>query len=324
MKRILSIFLLLLLITACDDGDITVDVIDFSEATAQKCSDKDVIYKVKDSEMLLIEIPVEATLTEDETPADAPIQLQINATNKVTYRKYNGTVSANNICPTIPDGTPNVIEQWTAIDGIIEIKATAIKTTNTTTGFVSISGYRYDIAFKNITFQKPNGTQRYDDFPFGNYNTTSSSLAFGFDTIANKSTCSSTDNRIFNFSGSEALIFDTANYSTLFPDAETAGTPRTALISSENKLTYRLFDGTINNAYFCAATVPAIPDPKQEWNALDGVDTVSGMIEVTTVASGTGTGFSHTIHLKNVILKKGNTTFSLGNDYTFGSFESAP
>ena len=31
MKRILSIVLLLLFITACDDGNLTVDVIDFSE-----------------------------------------------------------------------------------------------------------------------------------------------------------------------------------------------------------------------------------------------------------------------------------------------------
>ena len=54
MKRILCLLSLLLFITACDDGKLTVDVIDFSEVPAQKCSNKDVIYKVKDAEMLFI------------------------------------------------------------------------------------------------------------------------------------------------------------------------------------------------------------------------------------------------------------------------------
>jgi PBP1b-binding outer membrane lipoprotein LpoB len=57
MKRIISILTLLLFLTACDDGNLTVDVIDFSEVAAQKCSSKDVIYKIKDREMLLLEIP---------------------------------------------------------------------------------------------------------------------------------------------------------------------------------------------------------------------------------------------------------------------------
>ena len=37
----------MLFITACDDGNLTVDVIDFSEVPAQKCSAKDVIYTIK-------------------------------------------------------------------------------------------------------------------------------------------------------------------------------------------------------------------------------------------------------------------------------------
>jgi hypothetical protein len=316
MKRILSVLTLLLFITACDDGDLTVDVIDFSEAPAQKCPVKDVIYKVKDSEMLFIEIP-SSYFTENETLPDAPIEVALSSTVKVTYRKYDDTVTSLNICPTVPDGTPNVVEQWDATSGIIQIKATSIKTTNTTTGATKITGYIYNITFKNITFEKPSGPQVYETFAFGNYTTTISALAFGFDDQAEKSTCSS-DNRIFNFAGSEVLILDVgANYPALFASAVTS-TPRTALINPTNKLTYKLFTNTVDNAYFCATTPPATPTLAQEWNAVDGVEAVSGIIEVSTTTF--GSDFQHTVHLKNVVLKKGNSTFTLGNDYIYGSF----
>jgi hypothetical protein len=317
MKRILGILSLLLFITGCDDGDLTVDVIDFSEVTAQKCPLKDVIYKIKDSEMLLLEIPA-TTFTENQTLENAPIEIPINATNKVTYRRYDGTVSQSNICPTIPDGNPNVIEQWTALDGIIQIKATAIKTTNTADNSTKITGYNYYIVLKNVTFQKPNGEQLYPSFIFGNYTANISSLAFDFDEDADKSTC---DNRIFNFSGSEAFILDVADYDTLFADVATT-TPRTAVINSSNKLTYKLFTNIVNDAYFCATTVPATPLLSQEWNAVNGVEATSGIIEVETTTL--GTSFRHTIHLKKVTLKKGNSDFTLGDDYIFGSFVTTP
>ena len=142
MKRILSILSILLFITACNDGNLTVDEIDFSDVPAQKCTEKDVIYKVKGAEMLFIEIPAE-TFTEDETADGLPIEVIINATNKVTYRKYNSTVTSLNLCPTVPDATPNVIEQWTATDGIIQITPTAIKTTDATDNSTRITGYSY-------------------------------------------------------------------------------------------------------------------------------------------------------------------------------------
>ncbi|MGC4039801.1 MAG: hypothetical protein QM710_03125 [Flavobacterium sp.] len=318
MKRILGLLMLLLFITACDDGDLTVDAIDFTEVTAQKCPLKDVIYKVKDSEMLFLEIPA-TIFTENETLENAPIVLPINSTNKVTYRRYSGTVTSSNICPTVPDATPGLLEQWNASDGTIQITAKAIKTTNTTTNATRITGYQYYIVLKNITFQKPDGPQTQETMIFGNYNTTISQLAFGFDDQVTKSSCGG--NKIYNFSGSEAFIFDTADFSTLFANAPTT-TPRTALISATNKLTYKLFNNAITEAYFCAATPPASPILTQEWNAVAGVDGVSGVIEVTTTTL--GTGFQHTIHFRNVSLQKGNSTFSLGDDYIFGSFVTNP
>lgn len=317
MKRIISILSLLLFLTACDDGNLTVDVIDFSEGTIVKCSDKDVFYKIKDSEMLFIEIP-SSTFTQNQTLDGVPIELSIDATNKVTYRKYSGTVSVNNICGNAPDATPSLIEQWKASDGVIQITATAVKTTDATTNATEINGYRYYIVFKNITFQKPSGPQLEETLIFGNYTTTFSPLAFDFDDQVAKSTCSTSDNRIFNFNGSEVFFLDVgSNYATLFANVVTT-TPRSAIIDATNKLTYRLYSGAITNAFFCTTPSPTTPLLSQEWNAVAGVEAVSGIIEVNTTTL--GADFQHTIHFKKVILKKDNSEFTLGDDYIFGSF----
>lgn len=312
MKRLLGILTALLLITACDDGDLTVDTIDFSEVNAQKCSSKDVIYKVKDSEMLILAIPA-STFINDETPEGDPIEVNISSSVEVIYRQYNGDASADNICPTIPSATPNLLEEWNAVAGTVQITTTAVKTVNATTGITQITGYKHFIVFKDITFQKPNGTQVYETYTFGNYTTSVSPLAFGFDEEAEKSTC---DNRIFNFSGGESFLLDLADYSTLLQN-EVTTTPRTALISTTNKATYRLFNGPVNDTYFCAATTPTTPTLSQEWTANTGVADVSGIIEVSTTTF--GSGFQHTIRLKKVTMSRGNTSFYLGDDYLYGS-----
>ncbi|WP_293873757.1 hypothetical protein [Flavobacterium sp.] len=316
MKRILSILALLLFITSCDDGKLTVDAIDFSSVAAQKCSDKDLIYKIKDSEMLFIEIP-DATFTENQTAVGVPYEVALSSTVKVTYRKYASTVTSLNICGTVPDATPNLVEQWVATNGTVQITATAIKTPTATNNGTRISGYRYYIVFKNITFVKPSGTQQYDTFVFGNYTKPTIPLAFGFDNQVEKSSCT-TDNRIFNFNGSEAFVLDVSDYPTLFANAVTT-TPRTALIDANHKLSYILFNNAVTNSYFCTTLPPPTPTISQQWEAEAGVAATSGIIEVSTSTFGSSS-FQHTIHFKKVSLQKGNSDFSLGDDYIFGSF----
>lgn len=319
MKRFLGLVCLLLLINACDDGNMTVETIDFETVTAVKCTSKDVIYKVKDNEILFLELPI-TDLVNDETPLDAPIEIPISATKRVVYRLYSGEASAENICPSVPISTPNVLEEWITTSGTIQITTTAIKTTDAVTGATEITSYKHYIVLKDVTFQKPSGPQTQQTFVFGNYNTTATNLPFGFNVeAAIKSSC---DNRVFNFSGGEAMILDVDNFATLFANVPTiTGAPRTATISATKKLTYKLHTGTVNDAYFCATTTPTTPTLIQEWNAIDGVETVDGTIEVTTTQNGPNT-FRHTIHLKKVTLKRGNSDFYLGEDFIFGSFDT--
>jgi PBP1b-binding outer membrane lipoprotein LpoB len=317
MKRVFSVLLLVLLLNGCDDGDLTLETIDFEDATTQSCSTNDIIYKLKEKEALLFEIP-ESSFENEPTAPDSPTIIDIdNSTYRVVYRFYNGTVATDNICNTIPPALPSVTDQWTATSGKIQIITTAVKTTNTTENSTRISGYNHNIAFKNITFDKGNGTQVYETFPFGDYVTPSTPLPFGFDKIVEQ--CSTSTKQIYNYVSSEAITIDFIDPKLIENTETPLNTPRTGLLSSvKNKLTYRLYsNGVLTPNYFCSTTVPALPSISEEWNAVNGVAGVSGIIEVTTIKSGT-TAYKHTIVIKNATLKKGNSDFKLGDSYIYG------
>ncbi len=316
MKRFLGILICAFAFNSCDDGNLTLETINFEDVATQSCSTNDIIYKLKEKEALLLEIPKTVFVNEPTVPG-TPILIDIdNSTFRVVYRFYNGTVAADNICNTIPPALPNVTDQWTATSGKIQIITTTITEAGPIAGSTKITGYNHNIAFNNITFAKTNGTQVYETFPFGDYITPSNALPFGFDKVVEQ--CP-TSKQIYNYVSSEALTIDKIDPALIVNTETPLNTPRTGLIGSiNNKLTYRLYsNGVLTPDYFCATSVPVLPSVSEEWNAVNGVSGVSGIIEVTTIKSGT-TAYKHTIVIKNATLIKGNSSFKLGDVYTYG------
>ena len=316
MKRVFSLLIFVLLLNGCDDGDLTLETIDFEDAETKSCSDNNIIYKLKENEALLLEIP-KTTFENEPTDPESPIVIDIdNSTNRVVYRFYDGAVAEDNICNTIPPATPYVSDQWTASSGKIEIATTTKTIPGTIAGSTVITGYNHRIVFKNITFAKTNGTQVYETFVFGDYITPSTPLPFGFDKTVEQ--CQD-KKQVYNYNSGEALTLDNIE-STLIVNEETPlNTPRIGLIGSvKNKLIYRLYsNGVLTPSYFCNTTPPLLPTVSEEWNGANGVANVSGVIEVTTIKSGT-TAFKHTIVIKNATLTRGNSSFKLGDVYIYG------
>ncbi|CAM2888586.1 hypothetical protein [Flavobacterium frigoris] len=314
MKRVLSLLVFVLVLNGCDDGNLIQEDINFENITTQSCTTNDIIFKIKEKEALLLEIPATSFVNEPSV-VGIPTTIDISSSNRVVYRFYNGVVANNNICETIAPAIPIVTDQWTATAGKIQIFTTAIKTLNTTENSTRITGYNHNIVFKNITFAKSNGTQVYETFPFGDYVTTSNSLPFLFDKTVEK--CSSS-NLIYNHTSSEALTLN-IDPSLIANVATPLNSPRTGVIgTTSNQLTYRLFTGVpLTGDYFCGTTIPATPTINQQWDAVSGVNGVSGIIEVTTTTNGPN-AFKHTIVLKKVTLKKGNSDFLLGDNFIYG------
>lgn len=308
MKRVVSLLVFALLLNGCDDGDLIQEDISFEDVAAQNCTTNDIIYKLKDSEALILEVLGFTFPTETISQ-----ELDINASNRVLYRFYNGAVTSSTICETIPPATPIVMDQWTTSGGKIVINTTAIKTTNTTDNSTKITGYNHNITFKNITFVKSNGTQVYETFPFGDYIISATPLPFAFNKTLEQ--CSSSK-QLYDYNSSEALILD-IDPALIVNEATPLNAPRTGLISdTKNKLTYRLFSGLLTGTYFCNTTFPATPAVSEEWIAVAGVANESGIVEVTTATL--GAGFKHTVVLKKAKMKKGSSDFILGDNYIYG------
>jgi hypothetical protein len=313
MKRVFGLLAFMLALNGCNDGNLIQEDINFEDIATQSCTSNDIIFKLKEKEALLLEIPASSFVNESST-VGSPVTIDISSSNRVVYRFYDGVVALNNICETIAPATPIVTDQWSATAGKIQIFTTAVKTLNATENSTRITGYSHNIVFKNITFAKNNGTQVYETFPFGDYVTSTTTLPFLFDKTVQK--CSSS-NLVYNSTSSEALTLD-IDPSLIVNAVTPLNSPRTGIIgTSTNVLSYRLFTGLLTGDYFCGSTTPATPTISQQWDAINGVSGVSGTIEVTTTTNGPS-AFKHTIVLKKVTLKKGNSSFLLGDNYTYG------
>lgn len=310
MKQFLVILMGLIFLNGCDDGNLTQETIDFEDVAAQSCSTNNIIYKLKEKEALLLLIPNSVFPSE---PAITTIN--IDASNQVFYRFYDGSVKASSICDAVPPITPVAINQWIATAGRIQITTTTIKTTNTTENSTRITGYNHNIVFKDITFLKSDGTSQLNQtMVFGDYTTSATGLPVVFDKVLEKCSTNS-PNQVYDFNSSESF---TLNIDPTLLSTTTLNTVKTGLISTtNNKLTYRLFSGLVTASYFCNTTTPTTPILSQEWIALNGIANTSGIIEVLTVSNGPGS-FKHTITLKKVTLKNGNNDFSLGDSYLYG------
>lgn len=311
MKRVLSLLAFIILFSSCDDGNLVQEDIDFADVQTKVCTLNNIVYKLKEQEALLLEIPT--SIFVNEPTGNTPITIGIGTTsNRVVYNFYNGTVSTDNICETIPPATPYITDQWIATDGTIQIVTTSIKKTYSDNS-TRITGYNHNIILKNVTFAKKNGTQVYETFPFGDY-VTPFSLNFQFDKTLEK--CSDS-NLIYNINGSESLTLD-IDPDLILNEATPLNSPRKGIIEgTKNILKYQSFTGLLPADYFCTNPTPVTPAIEQEWNAVEGETGVKGIIEVTTTTNGPGS-FKHTIVLKKVSLKKGDSDFSLGDNFLYG------
>lgn len=171
MKKLFGLLVCALLLSSCDDGDIVLQSFNFGTAAIQKCSDKEVVFKINGEELLLVDIPA-VYFPNEVTPEGSPRIVTISSVNRVLYRKYSGTVTNNTICSDIPPASPTVSNEWTAANGgTIQIITTEKTTTDEVTGEVTVTGYNHQIKFINIQFVGSDDSFVFDEYLFGTYTT---------------------------------------------------------------------------------------------------------------------------------------------------------
>ncbi|MGX7668519.1 hypothetical protein [Flavobacterium pedocola] len=171
MKKFFGLLVCALLLGSCDDGDMVLESLNFDSVSIQKCTDKEVLFKIKGEELLLLDIPA-SNFPNEVTPVGSPRIVEITESNMVLYRKYNGSLSNSTICSEIPPATPTVLKEWTASPGgTIQIITTEKTVTDPVTNEVTVTGYNHQIKFINIQFVNPDDSFVFEEYLFGTYTT---------------------------------------------------------------------------------------------------------------------------------------------------------
>jgi hypothetical protein len=326
MKKYASFLLFALLLNGCDDGDLTVETIDFKDVVATSCdpTTNTLIYKLKPQESLLLQMP-ENKLVNDPTVKDTLTYDIDDKTFRFFYRAYDGAVTQSNVCDAIPPATPNINQEWRALSGKLKIATKAIyKDPAPADGHTEIVGYNHNITLKNATFSKPGPVLVNDEYPFGDYKTTVDPVVVAFtDEVAK---FCDVQLKVYNNNLSNALVIENLDKSLIVPVDTPAGQPRKGLISSPtsnpavtvNNVYYRTYSSniTVPKDYFCVDVTPLSPTVKDTWVGVAGEANVSGIIEITT--SHTLKVYKHKVYIRNATMKKGNSTFKLATDFYLG------
>lgn len=310
MKKILGVLIFVVFLNGCNDGNITVNSINFDDATANSCGE--IVYKLKDTEALYMNIPTsEDAFSNDVTLENEPRKIPIGGNVTLKYRFYDGKVSSENICLVAGPIKPIAIEEWVATAGTIEITTTArYSTPDPITRQTKILKYNHNIVFKNLIFAKPDGTDiKYPEFVFGDYLTDANTITLNFDPTLLAS-CTG-NSKIYNVlsTRNQSLVIENPNADLI----QNTGTVTQPIGATTNRLILRLYVTplpTTLSTYFCeSTTTPTLPLIKEEWIATEGT------IEIVNTTSG---GFLHTITLKKVTFKRGNSTFYYGDSILYG------
>ncbi|OXB12785.1 hypothetical protein [Flavobacterium reichenbachii] len=324
MKKYASLLLFALLLNGCDDGDLVVDTIDFASVEPASCgiptgttSGNSLIYKLKDREAFLLQMPIGSGLIENDSTYTYDIN---NTSYRLLYRAYDGAVATDNLCSTIPPSTPKVTEEWIATGGKIKIQSTTTIGDGPIEGSTRVTGYSHTIFLNDITFLRPSGSQTNEQYNFGTYKTTITPANLTFNDINVAYNCAERK-EIYNYNNSFYIMIENISDDMLVNVETETGKPRTYDIttSGNNKVFYRTAEagsGTITNNYFCPtrATTPTIGE---EWKGLPVYENVKGTIEVTTTKN--AQIYFHAIVLRNVVVQKENSKFKLGNNFVLGT-----
>jgi hypothetical protein len=323
MKKFASLILFALLLNGCDDGDLTVETVDFSAITATSCDavTNTLIYKLKPQESLLLQMP-ENSLKNTPTSIDTLTYNIDNSLFRVFFRAYDGTISKSTICDAIPPASPKVTDEWYATGGQIRIATKAVyKDPAPEDGHTEIVGYNHNIIFRGITFSKPGPELINDELVFGDYKTTVEPVVVAFtDEVAK---FCDVQFKVYNNNLSNSLVIENLDKSLIVNENTPIGAPRTSLINlngTTNNVFYRTYNSNIpepTKDYYCTNLTPASPTVKDIWVGVAGVQNVSGIIEVTTTSS--LKVFKHKVVLRNVTLKKDNSTFKLATEFVLGT-----
>ncbi|HLW63032.1 MAG TPA: hypothetical protein VKY33_06480 [Flavobacterium sp.] len=306
MKKIIGLLTVSAFLTACDDGDMVFENLNFDNVQIQKCIDNELYFKINNNELLLVDFTRNISSTQKGSWLDPEVELDlrtsppVNADIKTYYRTYDGTVNNNVICSIIAPANPKVTSEYVSVPGGT-IFYTRTMTPTVNEGTVNIF-YAFTIEFQNITLTDGVSEIKYTNLPFGSYAYESTRLTFSIPKI----TYCSEENVLTGHNAISDFFKLKLPDNFQFP---TTATTQTIQLNDNQNFSYIVYSENLSNTEPCDTISKPI---KEEWAATEGTVT----IETQTNA----TGQRHLVKIQNALFTKENGSFVM-TDREIGTYD---
>lgn len=169
MKKLILV-LVLFGFMSCDDGDLTVEALDFDSSTISSCTTSpgvELLFKINDVDALILEVP-STLLVNTVTEIDTPRTAELTAANaNAFYRSFNTSVSSSYFCDAIPPSGINVSLEYEANSGTIEVITVAVDSDEDGTA----DSYEHTITLLNVVFNNDGESIIDENFDYGTFTT---------------------------------------------------------------------------------------------------------------------------------------------------------
>lgn len=274
MKKIFCFIVALILLTGCDDGEMTFQKFNFT-GTLKECSLKTGTYiMTTGTEALIIDLAATPLVNIESAKNSAGELISRNialGANALEYRVYTSTVTSDNICNATGDASVTIKDRWqgTGNLGIVTKKQTDSK---------GVITFIHSITLTDATFTKDGETIRIED-NYLNTVTTSMGVIFNFANDKEEdpiylNACSIDTNKRYVIKKSEAIVLKFApgtlnNGDAL--DVRTVTLNSDTNVETANNIMVRVFKGEgINPNRICTGDGSVTPAEQAQWLARSG------------------------------------------------------
>ncbi|RKS42702.1 hypothetical protein BC962_3159 [Gillisia mitskevichiae] len=135
MRNYFYIIFLFLGFTSCDDGDIIINNFDFEDDSIESCAKvgRPKVFFIINSDDIFESISLVTNNTAISELAsiltintETDISFNLDSNNKINYRVYDGSITTDYFCNSLPPSGPKVIQEFVSVGGTVKISTTRI------------------------------------------------------------------------------------------------------------------------------------------------------------------------------------------------------
>lgn len=298
----------LILLSACDDGDLQIERVDFEGVNVLSCgnlaepTETTFFFKIDQDEALLLNLA--GGLLRNQTSTAGTLKSTLPAPSNLIYRLFNDNVSQAYFCDAIPPLEPTVSKENTATAGDIAI--------DTKVGSVTkdIKSYTHTISITGLSLTNDQGESLTDEttFVYGNFTTSTANSAkletpfSNYAAIAAYSACTSTPSegniRLFKTINDEFITLDIPTDSLVNMTTAEMAARKVPLANGTFK--YVVLDTLVTSEIPC--TTSPLSEEIQRWD----YSSTGGNLSIETVENAPDAegklSYTHTFTLEQLVL----------------------